>query len=192
MRPSPAVDRPDKAAKWPFLAAAACVLIGIVLLLPAEGPQGSPRESAASTNSAPPPEPVDSRRKASAAADIPVPGDGPGGDHAVQRLLERSSPADLPRRTEKHLVSLASRAWTAELTGAERSQWPGYFSGQALRAPYRDVRIQAGIARSVDGRSDRARVRLVWAGTDPAGEAQDGRPAQVLLARHNSRWEPLR
>ncbi|GGO59071.1 hypothetical protein [Streptomyces lasiicapitis] len=193
----------SSSARWPLLAAAVCALIGLVLLLPADGPNTSPRNAAAPTRPAPiaadgtsekttpAPEP-DTGSKAPATDDIPVPGDGPGGDHAVQHLLDRSSPTDLPRRTEKQLVALASRVWTAEITGAERSQWPAYFAEQPLRAPYRDVRIQAGIARSAGGRPDRARVRLVWAGTDPAGQAQDGRPAHVLLARHNSRWEPIR
>ncbi|MFI1169178.1 hypothetical protein ACH4UM_37865 [Streptomyces sp. NPDC020801] len=119
-------------------------------------------------------------------------GDGPGGDYAIQQVLESSSPADLPRAEEKQLVALGSHIWLAEVTGTGRDQWPAYFGNELLRIPYRNVRIQAGIARSLGGSPSRVRVRLVWAGEDPAGEAEDGRPAQVLLIRHNSAWQPNR
>jgi hypothetical protein len=120
-----------------------------------------------------------------------VPGDGPAGDYAIQQLLERSSPADLPRAKESDFVALASRIWRAEVTGAGREKWPDYFGTEPLRAPYRDVRIQAGIARTVNGEPDRVRVHLVWAGTDPAGQAEDGRPGQILLTRRHATWEPV-
>lgn len=123
---------------------------------------------------------------------VPVPGEGPDGDHAVQRLLERAAPSDLPRAQQRRLVNLASRILRAEATGKGRENWPTYFPRQPLRAPYRDVRIQAATARRDDGNADRVRVRLVWAGTDPAGQAQDGRPARILLIRHNTAWEPTR
>ncbi|MFE3144323.1 hypothetical protein [Streptomyces scopuliridis] len=118
--------------------------------------------------------------------------DGPAGDYAIQQVLERTSPADLTHAQEKELVALASRIWRAEVTGTGREEWPDYFAEQLLRAPYRDIRIQAGIARTVTGHPDRVHVRLVWAGTDPAGEYTDGRPVQVLLARHNTIWGPVR
>ncbi|QIB49534.1 hypothetical protein [Streptomyces aureoverticillatus] len=189
-------------ALWLLLAAAACLLAGVALLGPVSGPNAPERDvsdltrsapdQAASTERATAPRPrSEARPPAQDAEDVPVPGDGPGGDHAVQRLLDRSSPTNMPRAEEKRIVALASRIWKAEITGAGRGQWPAYFTDRSLRAPYRDVRIQAGIARSADGRPDRARVRLVWAGTDPAGRAQDGRPARVLLARHGSGWEPV-
>ncbi|MEV6699231.1 hypothetical protein AB0M68_18930 [Streptomyces sp. NPDC051453] len=104
--------------------------------------------------------------------------------------MDSSSPADLPLAQEKHLVALASRIWKAEVTGAGRQEWPAYFSDRSLRAAYRDVRIQAGIARTAP--DDRVRVRLVWAGTDPAGQNEDGRTAQMLFTRHNNAWRPLR
>ncbi|MGW2748440.1 hypothetical protein [Streptomyces sp. NPDC001450] len=90
------------------------------------------------------------------------------------------------------LVDLASRIWRAEATGIGREKWPDYFGDEPLRAPYRDVRIQAGIARTVGSSPDRARVRLVWAGVDPAGDEEDGRLAQVVFIRHNSAWHPIR
>ncbi|KUM97375.1 hypothetical protein AQI95_41905 [Streptomyces yokosukanensis] len=119
-------------------------------------------------------------------------GDGPGGDYAIQQVLESSSPANLPRAEENQLVALGSRIWLAEVTGTGRDRWPTYFGNEPLHTPYRDVRIQAGIARTVGGSPDRARVRLVWAGEDPAGEAEDGRSAQVLLTRSHAAWQPIR
>ncbi|GHC90270.1 hypothetical protein GCM10010349_78490 [Streptomyces flavofungini] len=184
-----------------------CALVGRTLLLrpnadpvprsgstpPTPAPRDTPLEltepsrpkAGPHTHPAPAPWPTDP-------AEVPVPGDGPAGDHAVQRLLDHAAPADLPHATEKHLVALASRVLRAEATGTGREHWPRYFPQQQLRAPYQDVRIQAGTARRVDGHRDRVRVRLVWAGTDPAGQAQDGRTAQVLLARGPAGWRPTR
>ncbi|MFI2620527.1 hypothetical protein [Streptomyces sp. NPDC018584] len=110
----------------------------------------------------------------------------------MQALLDRSSPRDLPRAREKELVALASRIWRADITGAERTRWPEYFTGAPLRAAYRKVRIQAGIARTADSHTGRVRVRLVWAGTTPAGQKQDGRLAQILLDRRGAVWRPVR
>lgn len=123
---------------------------------------------------------------------LPVSGDGPGGDYAIQRLLDRTTPADLPPALERHLVALATHIWIAETTGTGRETWPAYFTGTELRAPYRDVRVQAATARRVDGRDDQVLVRLVWAGTGGLGTFQDGRPAQVRLELHHNGWEPVR
>ncbi|MFD4371061.1 hypothetical protein [Streptomyces sp. NPDC058486] len=121
--------------------------------------------------------------------DQPVSGDGPAGDHAVQRLLDRATPTDLPPATARHLTRLATRVWLAETTGAARADWPRYFTASVLRAPYRHVRVQAAIVRQA-GR--RAEVRLVWAGADAAGEFRDGRTGHVLLELHRDEWVPVR
>ncbi|ANZ13386.1 hypothetical protein SNOUR_43620 [Streptomyces noursei ATCC 11455] len=128
---------------------------------------------------------------------IPVPGDGPAGDAAVQRLLDRSSPPDLPRSLEARLVQLGMQVWEADVTGRGRERWPKYFgsSGPAAgggRSVYRDVRIQAGIARRAG--SGLVDVRLVWAATDPSGDRRDGRLAQLSfrpVPGHPNRWEPV-
>ncbi|MFE4687265.1 hypothetical protein ACFRNJ_41910 [Streptomyces sp. NPDC056721] len=194
---------PSASALKPLLGAAACVLLAILLLRPAapdEQPPAARAAAPATTHPDPgstPASPTATSRPerasatpSSSAAEVPVAGDGPAGDHAVQRLMDSSSPADLPRAQEKHLVALASRIWKAEVTGAGRQEWPSYFSDRQLRAAYRDVRIQAGIARTAP--HHRVSVRLVWAGTDPAGQNEDGRTAQVLFTRHNNAWQPLR
>ncbi|MGA4844788.1 hypothetical protein ACOBQB_00230 [Streptomyces sp. G5(2025)] len=197
---------------WPLVAAAVCILLGVALLSPGADPDAPRRGSAGPANQTPSrmdytaPQraprfdpagrrklPLPSAPSASQAAhEMPVPGEGPAGDHAVQALLDRSSPRDPPRTREKQLVALASRIWRADITGAERTRWPKYFNGAPLRAAYRNVRIQAGIARTADGRTDRVRVRLIWAGISPAGQKQDGRLAQILLDRHGTSWMPVR
>jgi len=123
---------------------------------------------------------------------LPLSGEGPAGDAAIQHVLDGSSPADLPPPTARQLVDLAVRIWLAETTGAGREHWPSYFTDATLRASYRDVRVQAAIARRGHGPGERATVRLVWAGTSASGETQDGRPATVLFERHRDSWVPLR
>ncbi|MFC9595866.1 hypothetical protein ACFTUC_39475 [Streptomyces sp. NPDC056944] len=130
------------------------------------------------------PQPVD--------GDQPVSGDGPAGDYAIQRLLDRSTPTDLPPTTAHHLTRLATRVWLAETTGTSRSAWPAYFTDTGLRAPYHGVRIQAAVAHRAGPSSSRAEVRLVWAGADAAGEFRDGRTARVLLKLHHNEWVPVR
>ncbi|MFF1400800.1 hypothetical protein ACFVZD_44625 [Streptomyces sp. NPDC058287] len=194
---------PSPSALMPLLAATACVLLGLLLVpvAPDEQPPATRAAAPAMTHPDPSSTPASSPaatsrpERASAmppstAAEVPVAGDGPAADHAVQRLMDSSSPADLPRAQERHLVALASRIWKAEVTGAGRQEWPAYFSHRQLRAGYRDVRIQAGIARSAP--DHRVAVRLVWAGTDPAGQNEDGRTAQMLFTRHNNAWRPRR
>ncbi|MFF5505844.1 hypothetical protein [Streptomyces roseolus] len=125
-------------------------------------------------------------------SDQPVSGDGPAGDFAIQRLLDRTTPTDLPPSTARHLTRLATRVWIAETTGAGRTEWPRYFTGRELRAPYHDVRVQAATAHRNGRNADRAEVLLVWAGADAAGEFRDGRTAHVLLERHHNEWRPVR
>ncbi|MFD0367647.1 hypothetical protein [Streptomyces sp. NPDC127114] len=123
---------------------------------------------------------------------LPLSGEGPAGDPVIQKVLDDSLPADLPAPTARRLVALAVRIWLAETTGAGREQWPTYFTDRTLRAPYRDVRVQAAIARRGDGPGERATVRLVWAGTSASGETQDGRPATVMLEQRGEEWVPVR
>ncbi|MDI3390057.1 hypothetical protein QIS99_28265 [Streptomyces sp. B-S-A8] len=119
-------------------------------------------------------------------------GDGPAGDRAVQRVLNRASTPNLDRRTEKELIDLASRIWKAEVTGQNRAQWPDYFTDKPLRSPLRDVRIQAAIARATDDKDHRVEVRLVWAGARESGPVEDGRLGQVVLTRYQDNWRPVR
>ncbi|MGW6557614.1 hypothetical protein [Streptomyces hydrogenans] len=125
-------------------------------------------------------------------SDQPVSGDGPAGDYAIQRLLDRTTPTDLAPTTARHLTRLAARVWLAETTGAGRAAWPTYFTATDLRAPYHDVRIQAAVAHQRGLPAGRAEVRLVWAGADAAGEFRDGRTARVLLKLRRNEWEPTR
>lgn len=133
---------------------------------------------------------------ASALAGVPVLGDGPAGDAAVQHLLDRVSAPNLPRAVERHLVQLGVSVWEADVTGRGRERWPQYFKAAGAagggRSAYREVRVQAGIARRVAG--GRVEVRLVWSATDPSGDRRDGRLARLVfrsIPHHPSRWEPV-
>ncbi|MEU7031465.1 hypothetical protein AB0A60_32815 [Streptomyces sp. NPDC046275] len=151
------------------------------------------------TTPATPPSTTVTRAPASGPADaaqplpsgLPLSGEGPAGDPVIQQVLDGSSPADLPAPTARRLVDLAARIWLAETTGAGRERWPTYFTDPTLRARYRDVRVQAAIARR-SGPGERAMVRLVWAGTSASGETQDGRPATVLFEQREGVWVPVR
>lgn len=203
----------SRSAMGLMVLAAACAFLGVLLLrrspaaMPGDhGPQvGGPTTAVSAASPSP------ARRRAAdpsltegprgaaaepgAASGVPVPGDGPAGDRAVQLTLERTSPADLPRGQEGRLVQLARRVWTADVTGRGREQWPGYFAAHQTAGPrgaYTRVRIQAGIARKTAG--SRVEVRLVWAGTDPSGDQRDGRLAVIVLRPvfgHPTHWEPI-
>lgn len=186
----------------PMTLAAGFAVFGLVLLVHA--PTIAPKtDGAASADpwpgpTSPRPSSAHGTVSPSSVADgIPVPGDGPAGDVAVQRLLDRSSPPDVPRSLETRLVQLGMQVWKADVTGRGRERWPTYFGpgGPAAAGPrsvYRDVRIQAGIARRAG--SGQVDVRLVWAATDPSGGRRDGRLAHVSfrpVPGHPNRWEPV-
>lgn len=122
---------------------------------------------------------------------VPIPGDGPGADPAIQTMLQRSAPANLPPQQEQELLDLGERVWQADATGQDRAQWPSYFPDTTPpRTPYTHVHLQAAIARSVG--SGQAEVRLVWAGADPSGQQADGRTTRLLFTRTAHGWEPVR
>ncbi|MZE76738.1 hypothetical protein GTY57_06810 [Streptomyces sp. SID5475] len=126
------------------------------------------------------------------------PGEGPGGDRAVQRALDSLSRPDLPPGTERELLRLGRAVLLGDVTGRGRQRWPGYFDGP-VAGRYRQVRVQAAIARSAGG-PGRAVVHLVWAGTDPGGNHTAGRPATIrftsagrtALEGGGASWEPVR
>jgi hypothetical protein len=84
---------------------------------------------------------------------------------------------------------------TAELTGAGRHLFPGYWSsegGQGDRGPCcRNLAIHAAGAASVPGRADLVRVAVVWAADDLTGAHLEGQTTVVYLALRAGRWEPL-
>lgn len=195
-----------------MVVATCCAFLGLVLLghSPIEESGDRRQQAVPTVRSAPSPSKADRsgptpgapspsevpRNRIGAAKGLPVPGDGPAGDRAVQRLLEQSSPSDLPREEEHRLVRLAEQVWMADVTGRGRDRWPSYFAADrslGARSAYTQVRIQAGIARKSAG--GRVQVRLVWAGADPSGAQRDGRLADIrlrLVPGHSNRWEPVR
>jgi hypothetical protein len=117
-------------------------------------------------------------------------GDGPGGDRAIQQVLDDSSHPNLPQSQAQQMVELGKRVWLAQITGAGRGQWPGYFRGADAQFVYHAVRIQAAIARATSG--GKVTVNLVWAGTDPTGQVLEDQPATVDLQQANGTWLPIR
>ena len=136
------------------------------------------------------PSPTAAGAPSSSAREATVVGDGPAGDAAIQKVLEASSPANLPAALEQQLASLGRSVWLAQVTGQGRGTWPAYFRGEDTRWIYTHVRIQASIARlTTDGR---ALVKLVWAGTDPTGQPHEAQPATITVQSSGGIWQPVR
>ncbi|MFD7972522.1 hypothetical protein [Streptomyces clavifer] len=123
---------------------------------------------------------------------LPEPGAAPRADPLVQRALERAVPADLAPADERQLTVLGRAVWLAEVTGADRAKWPGYFPDPVMTSGYSRVRIQGLIARRDNEHRADAVVHLVWAGADPSGTFLDGRTATLRFTRQAGTWTPLR
>lgn len=159
--------------------------------IPVNGPaaDAGPREATS------PAEPVHGSAPPSAPGQeevLPEPGAGPRADPLVQRALERAVPADLAPADEWQLTVLGRAAWLAEVTGADRAKWPGYFPVPGMTSGYSRVRIQGLIARRDTEHQADAVVHLVWAGADPSGTFLDGRTATLRFTRQAGTWIPLR
>ncbi|MFF4344721.1 hypothetical protein ACFY00_32975 [Kitasatospora sp. NPDC001540] len=113
-------------------------------------------------------------------------------DSYLQQVLEQTQPADLPPAQEQQLVALASQVLLADLTGQGRSAFASYFGGQAATAPWSDVRVQAAIARRHQGGGD-VDAHLVYAGTDPHGQAQERQTITIMLTQSagGADWLPV-
>jgi hypothetical protein len=124
---------------------------------------------------------------------LPPHGEGTAGDPAIQQVLERAWPADLPADDERQLLTTGRALLRADATGIGRAKWPGVFggSGQAVAPAFATARfrIQAAIARR-DGSSGKAVVHLVWAGTDRGGTYTDGRVTDLFFTRTIKKGEP--
>ncbi|WP_328499631.1 hypothetical protein OG828_49130 [Streptomyces sp. NBC_00457] len=124
---------------------------------------------------------------------LPPHGEGPAGDRAIQQVLERAWPADLPAVDERQLLTAGRALLRADATGIGRARWPGMFrgSGRAVAPAFATARfrIQAAIARR-DGSPDTAVVHLVWAGADRGGTYTDGRITDLFFTRTVRKGEP--
>ncbi|WP_216586658.1 hypothetical protein [Streptomyces brasiliscabiei] len=127
------------------------------------------------------------------ASALPPHGEGAAGDPAIQQVLERSWPADLPAADERQLLTEGRALLRADATGIGRSKWPRVFgdSGQAVAPAFSAARfrVQAAIARR-DGSSGKAVVHLVWAGTDRGGTYTDGRITDLHFSRTVTKGKP--
>ena len=124
---------------------------------------------------------------------LPPHGEGKAGDPAIQQVLERAWPADLPADDERQLLTTGRALLRADATGIGRAKWPDVFggSGQAVAPAFATARfrIQAAIARR-DGSPTKAVVHLVWAGTDRGGTYTDGRVTDLFFTRTIKKGEP--
>ncbi|MET7390501.1 hypothetical protein ACFYPT_38650 [Streptomyces sp. NPDC005529] len=160
----------------------------------------SPQPNSASANrhasGANAPAPTQPREPASPTA-LPLHGEGPAGDQAVQKALETAWPADLSPVDEQRLRALGTSLLRADATGVGRADWPEVFRGQhqAVAPAFAAARfrVQAVIARR-DGTAGRAVVHLVWAGSDRGGTFTDGRITNLHFIRSvtkgGARWNP--
>lgn len=158
-------------------------------------PVGGPAADAGPPEAMSPAEPVHGSAPPSAPGReevLPEPGAGPRADPLVQRALERAVPGDLAPADERQLTVLGRAVWLAEVTGADRAKWPGYFPAAGMTSGYSRVRIQGLIARRDTEHQADAVVHLVWAGADPSGTFLDGRTATLRFTRQAGTWIPLR
>lgn len=183
---------------------------GVLLAVPhGQGAKVSAKPPSATAPTTPPPlasagprEPAgETRSPATApsarASALPPHGEGEAGDPAIQRVLEKSWPADLPAEYERQLLTDGRALLRADATGIGRSKWPRVFgdSGQAVAPAFASARfrVQAAIARR-DGSPTKAVVHLVWAGTDRGGTYTDGRITDLFFTRTITKgtatWNP--
>lgn len=218
MTQRPAQNGARRGSPWLLLAlTAALTAVAAVLLLPvvrADGaarPKQATRPAVTDGSSAEAPggrrAPADLRSsvlpartapttKGARAVELPPRGEGRAGDRPIQELLERSWPADLPKRQASDLVAVGRAVLIADVTGVGRDRFPTAFPtrDEPLIAPaFSRVRIQAAVARKDTTAKGQAVVHLVWAGADRGGTYTDGRLADLTF-RHSqgdTAWEPL-
>ncbi|MFE2991469.1 hypothetical protein [Streptomyces sp. NPDC059262] len=214
----PAHSGVRRGGPWLLLAlTVALTALGGMLLLPAvraddtARPKGAGHSAAANggSNDAPggrraprglrssaPPARTAPAVKSAAAVELPPRGEGRAGDRPIQEVLERSWPADLPKRQAADLVTVGRAVLIADVTGVGRDRFPTAFparGGPVVAPAFSRVRIQAAIARKDTTAKGRAVVHLVWAGADRGGTYTDGRLADLTF-RHrqgDAAWTPL-
>ncbi|MEU5044547.1 hypothetical protein [Streptomyces griseorubiginosus] len=179
---------------------------GVLLAVPAspdtkvsqKPPKATVSATAPARSSAAPGGPANGPRStatapAARASALPPHGEGRAGDRAIQQVLERSWPADLPAADERQLLPAGRALLRADATGIGRSHWPGVFgdSARAIAPAFATARfrIQAAIARR--GNSPTAAVvHLVWAATDRGGTYTDGRLTDLYFTRTIKKGRP--
>lgn len=120
---------------------------------------------------------------------VPDPLAGPVSDAYLQQVLAGTSPTDLAPGQEQALVALGRRVLLADLTGVGRSAFSGYFDGPATTT-WRQVQINAGIARTAPGQRTLVDVTLIWSATTPAGQPVTRQRSVVRLHYDGRGWSP--
>ncbi|MGW7063542.1 hypothetical protein ACWGHM_34285 [Streptomyces sp. NPDC054904] len=117
-----------------------------------------------------------------AAGQLPPPGSGPAADPLIQQVLDQATSRDLPPDTERQLLDLGRAAWLKETVGYTQVRIQAATARRDI-APVPSPSPSAGAGAGRPG-AERAVVRLVWAGADPAGTFLDGRPATVHFTQN--------
>ena len=118
----------------------------------------------------------------------PDPLAGPVSDEYLNLTLRSSSPSNLAPAVEQPLLVVASAALVADLAGVGRERFPRYLPGPAPAQLYRDVRVQAAVARRTGDTT--VETHLIWAGTSPRGEHLERQTATILLRYVAGSWSP--
>ncbi|MFJ3840564.1 hypothetical protein ACIPY6_34360 [Streptomyces sp. NPDC090054] len=113
-----------------------------------------------------------------AAGQLPPPGSGPAADPLIQQVLDHATSRDLPPDAERQLLALGREQWLKETAGYTQVRI------QAATASRDTAPLPSPGAGASRPDAERAVVRLVWAGADPAGTFLDGRPATVHFTQN--------
>lgn len=168
--------------------ATAAQLPGIALRLRSTAPQPAPSGPPIAVTTGGPgamPIPTESAGPADPLA-------GPVPDAYVQQLLDSaptSAPPALPAETSNAAVRAAGRVLVADLTGAGRGQFPGFWS-EPTHTAWAHIRVQAATAQTAGLVPARVAVTLIWAGTSPTGEQVERRRTVITMELTENGWWP--
>lgn len=205
--------RPARGARGLFLAAAALAALSVTGLVVALDPTPSPTKATATemVPAAPsttvlhtqPPQPP----RAATASPGPLeeshggedePGGqlvdrlaGPVGDDELNRALRATHRSNLTPTLEQHVLAVAEAALKADLTGKGRDRFPDYLPGSPPPTVYRDVRVQAAVARRIHRPRGTIEATLMWAGTAPNGDDVERQTTRIHLQLHDNGWQPV-
>ncbi|WP_345703772.1 hypothetical protein [Kitasatospora paranensis] len=199
----------SRSARRPLIASASLLALAATLLLL---PNGQPRGQAplpvkpstqpatsTSVQSVPTPAAQASRATSPAPAAPSTPGPhrptcSPATCPTATCSKSSSRPSRPTSRPRRRSNSSPRPTRSSSPTSPARAAPPSsYFGGQTATAAWSHVRVQAGIARRHPGSSSQVDAHLVYAGTDPHGQAQERQTVTIVLAQApgDGGWQPV-
>ena len=122
---------------------------------------------------------------------------GPVPDTYLQALLDAAPSGEptegsdtLPAATRNPAADAAGRALVADLSGAGRSEFAGFWTEPA-HSVWSRVRVQASTAQTAGLDPPRVAATLIWAGTSPTGERVERRRTVVTVELTDDGWWPI-